>query len=261
MVSAPRSGPESLKPHTRAERESVAQALIPLWRRKFGEGLLAVAATGSLARGDDRAYSDLELVVFVESMPAADEDPYLQRIVDGMLVEAEYLTGDAYVARYATLPADWFLAGPAPLLPLHNPAFVQRVARRVDDIRYPREQFLAKAARRFVEVQEASGKVLSAVEAGAVLRCGDARAGDAVVPEPAAVHHLCPLAEGRAMPNQPARLDEMLDAAVSGGYHDLPHLRALILDVVDGLEQQFRAEDVAFVDAELDPNLPNRRIG
>lgn len=108
MVSARHSGPESLKPHTRAEREAVARALIPLLGRKFGDGLLAVAATGSFARGDDRAYSDLELVVFLQSMPGPDEDPYLQRIVGGMLVEAEYLTEDAYVARNATLSADRF---------------------------------------------------------------------------------------------------------------------------------------------------------
>ncbi|HEX2208027.1 MAG TPA: nucleotidyltransferase domain-containing protein [Longimicrobium sp.] len=81
--------PESLKPHTRAEREAAATALIPLWQRKFGHGLLAVAATGSFARGDDRAYSDLELLVFLRDMPGPGEDPYLQRVVDGMLVEAE----------------------------------------------------------------------------------------------------------------------------------------------------------------------------
>lgn len=258
--------PESLKPHTRAEREAVVAALIPLWERKFGEGLLAVAATGSFARGDDRAYSDLELVVFVRQMPGPGEDPYLQRIVDGMLVEAEYLTEEAYVARYVTLSADWFLAGGAPLLPLHNAPFVERVARRVGEIRYPRERFLRRAARRFIEVQEASGKVLSAIDA-------PDRTAIPLTLFDAVMHVLVTLSflnerpfttfarfvdEGRATPKAPARLGELLDIVVDGGSQDLPHLRDVILDVVHGLERQFRDEGVPVTDASLDPDLPNR---
>jgi hypothetical protein len=63
------------------------------------------------------------------------------------------------------------------------------------------------------------------------------------------------------MPDAPARLGELLDVAVEGRYQDLRHLREVILAVVEGLERQFRAEGVAAVDAELDPNLPNRRFG
>ncbi|HEV3050540.1 MAG TPA: hypothetical protein VGX50_09540, partial [Longimicrobium sp.] len=249
--------PESLKPHTRADRQAVARTLIPLWQRKFGEGLLAVAATGSFARGDDQAYSDLELVVFVREMPGAGENAYLQRIVDGMLVEAEYLTEEAYLQRYASVSADWFLAGSAPLLPLHNAPFVQRIARRVAEIRYPREQFLRRAGRRFIEVQEASGKVLSAIEAAD-------RSAIPLLLFDAVMHILVTLSflnqrpfttfarfidEGRALPHTPARLGELLDVAVEGRYHDQKHLRGVILDVVEGLEQQFWAEGVAVVDA------------
>jgi predicted nucleotidyltransferase len=260
--------PESLKPHTRAERTAIVDALIPLWQRKFGDGMLAVAATGSLARGDDRAYSDLELVVFVREMPGAGEDPHLQRIVDGMLVEAEYLTEEAYVQRYATVSADWYLAGSAPLLPLHNAPFVERVARRVAEIRCPREQFLRRAARSFIEVQEASGKVLGAIEAAD-------RSAIPLLFFGAVLHILVTLSflnqrpfttfarfldEGRALPHTPPRLGALLDIAMEGRYQDLAYLRDVILDVVEGLEQQFRAEGVAVVDADLDPDQPNRRF-
>lgn len=260
--------PESLKPHARADREAVARSLIPLWQHKFGDRLLGVAVTGSFARGDDRAYSDLELIVFLSEMPGAGEDAYLQRIVDGMLVEAEYLTEEAYVQRYATVSADWFMAGSAPLLPLHNAPFVEGVARRVAEIRYPREQFLRRAGRRFIEVQEACGKVLSAIEAA------DRNAIPLLFFD-AVMHILVTLSflnerpfttfarfidEGRALPHTPARLGELLDIAGEGRYHDLEHLRGVILDVVEELEQQFRAEGVAVVDADLDPDQPNRRF-
>jgi kanamycin nucleotidyltransferase len=260
--------PESLKPHTRAEREAVARALIPLWQRRFGDGLLAVAATGSFARGDDGAYSDLELIVFLRELPGPGEDPYLQRIVDGMLVEAEYVTEEAYVQRYATLSADWFMAGSAPLLPLYNAPFVERVVGRVVEIRYPREQFLARAGRRFIEVQEACGKVLSAIEAAD-------RSATPLLFLDAVMHVLVTLSflnerpfttfaryvdEARALPHTPARLGELLDVAVDGRYHDPEHLRDVVHGVVEGLEQQFRAEGVAVVDADLDPDRPNRRF-
>ncbi|HYR10094.1 MAG TPA: hypothetical protein VEQ60_20140 [Longimicrobium sp.] len=247
----------------------MAQRLIPLWRRRLGDGLLAVAATGSFARGDDWAYSDLELVVFLRTMPGPDEDPYLQRIVDGMLVEAEYVTEEAYVQRYASVAAGWFLAGAAPLLPLYNPELVERVARQVDGIRYPRAQFLARAARRFIEVQEASGKVLGAIEE-------QDREAIPLLFSDCVMHVIVTLSflnqqplttfarfipEARSMPETPARLGELLDVAVEGRYGNLEHLREVTLAVVHGLEQQFRAEGVAAVDADLDPSLPNRRFG
>ncbi len=56
--------PTGLRPHTHEERMVVARALVPRLRDRFGDGLRAVALSGSVARGDDRAFSDLELVVF-----------------------------------------------------------------------------------------------------------------------------------------------------------------------------------------------------
>lgn len=260
--------PESLKPHTRAEREAVARRLIPLLQQKFGEGLLAVAATGSFARGDDRAYSDLELVVFLREMPRPGEDAYLQRVVDGMLVEAEYVTEEAYLQHRATLSADWHLAGSAPLMPLHNAPIVQRIARRVAEIRYPREQFLKRAGRSFIEVQEASGKVLGAIDA-------KDRSAIPLLSFAAVMHVLETLAflnerpfttfaryvdEARAFPHTPARLGELLDIVIAGGYTDTASLRGVLLDVVEGLEGQFRAEGAAVVDADVNPASPNRQF-
>lgn len=34
----------------------------------------------------------------------------------------------------------------------------------------------------------------------------------------------------------------------------------VILDMVEGLEQQFRDEGVSVVDTDVDPNRPNRRF-
>ena len=82
---------QGLKPHTREERLAIAHALIPLFEQKFGDNLIAVALVASGAREADRAYSDLEMTVFLHEVPT-DGDPYLQRVYDGMLIEVEYMT-------------------------------------------------------------------------------------------------------------------------------------------------------------------------
>ena len=89
-----------LKPHTRSQRLETAQVLVPLFERKFGDNLLAVALTASMARGDDQPYSDLELDVFLRQLPPQGEDRYLQRIVDGLLVEAVYYTPESYLQPF-----------------------------------------------------------------------------------------------------------------------------------------------------------------
>lgn len=261
--------PASLRPHTRAGRLATARALVPLWRRTFGDAFLAVAATGSVARGDDRDYSDLELVVFLAGPVPEGEDPYLQRVVGGLLVEAEYTTEEAYVERYATaVDAEWFLAGSAPLVPLHNAALVERVAARVAAARHDRAAFLRRAARRFLEAREAFGKVLNALDEGN----GE---GLPLLLFDAVVHTLVMLsfvnerpfttfarfvAEARAFRRKPARLDEILDRVVAGRYHDFAPLRSLVLAVVADLERLLVSEGAAFDDATLDPGVPNRRF-
>jgi hypothetical protein len=91
--------PRGLKPHTHEQRHAIIQQLIPLFRQRFGDNLVAIAADASYARGEDRSYSDLELEVFVHEMPGEGEDPYLQRIVDGMLIEVMYHTAEEYLKQ------------------------------------------------------------------------------------------------------------------------------------------------------------------
>ena len=258
--------PAGLRPHTHEERIMAARDLVPLLRRRFGDGLRAVALSGSVARGDDRAFSDLELVVFVRDPPPPGEDAYLQRVVDGMLVEAEYVTEEAYLARARTLGEAWYLAASDRLVPLDNPDLVERIARRAGAVRHPREHFLLRASRRMLEVQEALGKTLSAIDAG------DRQAIGLLLWD--AVHHtLVMLAflnerpfttfarfipEARTFARQPPRYGELLDRVVEGDWHG-PGLRELLLEVFAGLEELFAAEGMALYDADLDPERPNRR--
>ena len=60
---------KGIRAHSREERKAVVDQLIPLWKKKFGENLLGIAVSASVARGEDLAYSDLELDVFLCEKP------------------------------------------------------------------------------------------------------------------------------------------------------------------------------------------------
>ena len=246
---------------------AVAEALVGMWRRKFGDELLGVAVAASVARGDDRAYSDLELVVFLRAAPPAGEDQDLQRVHDGMLVEAEYTTEEEYVAQYRELGRDWFLAGSEVLRPLMNPELVERVAARIRAVRHPRGAFLAQAARRLVEVQEAFAKTLGAIAAGDREAVGlllfdaalQSMATLALLNERPYTTFARLIPEARALPRTPPRHDELLDIVARGEYGDGPRVRAVLLAVLAGLEALLAAEGVEPYDTTLDPGVPNRR--
>lgn len=262
---------QGLRPHTHAERGRIIQELIPLFRRKFGENLLAVAAEASYARGDDGPYSDLELLVFVrEGARARDEkgeEKYLQRIFDGMLVEAMYVTPEEFLDARRELSPDWFLLGAETLLPVYNEAFIEALVEQCRAIRYPRERFVARAAARFHEVQESFGKVLTAIERG------DAEAVSLLLYD-AVLHSLITLSflnekpfttfaafvrEARGFHLKPARLEELLGIVSAGDYRDLNRLKQVVLAFFEGFERLFAAEGVSLYDESLDPNLPNKR--
>jgi hypothetical protein len=255
-----------LKAHTHAQRLAIAQALLALFERKFGDNLLAVALTASMARGDDQAYSDLELDVFLRQLPPPGEDRFLQRIVDGLLVEAVYYTPESYLQPFLEPDKDWYIAASDVLVPLSNPALVAELNRRrlaapPDPTRLGR-----LAAKRMYEAQEALGKTLAAIEAGN-------RQGLPLLLCDAVLHILVVLAflnarpfttfgrfieQARRFPLQPEGLDGLLELLVEGKYSDLALVKRQLVGVFASLEQLFITQGLPLYDQSPDPNLPNR---
>ena len=95
---------KGIRAHSREERLAVVDQLISLWKKKFGDNLLGIAVSASVARGEDQAYSDLELDVFLREKPEKREEQYLQRVVDGMLIEAIYHTPEEFLREWETIP-------------------------------------------------------------------------------------------------------------------------------------------------------------
>jgi kanamycin nucleotidyltransferase len=255
---------QGLKPHTREERLAIAQTLIPLFQQKFGDNLIAIALVASVARNADRAYSDLEMTVFLHETPV-DEDEYLQRVYDGLLIEVEYITEAQYLELWRTLGRSWWAGGASPLVPLYNTPFIESLLAKRNAYQHPRATFLRRAARKQVESQECFGKVLNAIEA-------DNRENlpfllyDAVISLFATLAFLNEtpfttfalyVTEARQFPIKPTRFDDLLDFVIAGNFDDLSALRILCETVFTGMEALFAAEGYVLYDGSIEPNLPN----
>jgi len=258
--------PQGLRPHTHEERQQVALDLLNGWRGAFGSRLVAVASTASFARGDDRSYSDLELVVFLRDLPGPDDDRNFQRIVGGLLVEAEYVTEASYLERYRILSRDWYFSGAAPLRPLFNAQVVERVRAARDAITYTSDAFLLRAAERFLDVQESFGKVLSAVSthdrSAVPLLVADAVTQALITLSFLNRRPFTTLAafvpEGRAFTEKPSGFDDLLDLLEKGRFDELDRIREVIQHVFVGFEEMFDVRGHVLYDESFDPALPNR---
>lgn len=257
---------KSIQPHTHEQRTAIVEQLIPLFHTKFGDNLLAIAATASYARGTDLDYSDLELTVFLREPLEGEKDPYLQRIVDGLLIEVEYLTPDVYFQRFKDLKDYWGIPGSDPLVGIYNVDFIKELCAKVAAIRHTPTQYRRAAARKQPEVQEAFAKVFNAISE-------DNREGIGVLFFDAVLillHMLALLngkpfttlsryiAEARNFKIKPDRLDEMLNILVEGDYANLRRLKNVMTDVYESLERIFAGYKLPFGDASFDPNIPNK---
>lgn len=156
-----------LKPHTREERAKIVDALTPLIQKHVGANLLALAVSGSFARGNDGAYSDIEFFGFVKR-PLSDDRVAVQFIHDGMLVDAWFITRDDYIhifkdkVRLGNHP--WPMVALNALAPVLNAPFIEDLVRLPATIQ-PGE-FRNTLTKFWPQVQEATGKLLTAVSQG-----------------------------------------------------------------------------------------------
>jgi kanamycin nucleotidyltransferase len=148
---------------TITSRLELAGTVTAQLRRLEGRNLLAVGLYGSVARGEDRAHSDIDLVLVVRSGKTG-----LRMLMrNGVLVSLLRLTPDEAVEEvrgYAwNLPEA--LSGWQSVRPLYDPT---GLLRRLRDrsLRPTAHQFRETARRGFLGTFEDYGKLLNALEAG-----------------------------------------------------------------------------------------------
>lgn len=255
---------KGLKPHIHGERAALIEQLVPLWQKKFGERLLGIAACASYARGEDRAYSDLELEIFITER-SPDEETYYQRVVDGMLIEVLYHTPQEYLSDKTRIAPHWHLSASDRLVPVYNAPFIEAINRQARVVQHSEVDFLRAAANERYEMQEMIAKVLNGIQQnnleGLSLLVMDATMRVlqilALINQQPFVTFARYIAQARQFAVKPAGLDDLLDILVQGAYTDLPRLRQAMEMVFAGMEAIFAERGFPLYDDPLDPNLPN----
>lgn len=153
-----------LKSHSHADREKIIRALIPLVKEHVGNSLVALAASGSFARGDDGPYSDIEMFAFVAS-PA--DSGAVRFIHDGILIDIWLITREDYLRIHKksiqALSSDiWPFTAANTLMPLLNVEFVNEL--RQTPYAMSEIGFRTGLITFWPSVQEATAKFLTAVE-------------------------------------------------------------------------------------------------
>lgn len=257
-----------IRAHSREERLEVIEKLIPLWKNKFGDNLLGIAVSASVARRDDQAFSDLELDVFLREKPEKREEQYLQRVVEGMLIEAIYHTPEEFLRERETIPSHWYLSASNQWKVVYNQNFFKDLLEKMKGIQHSKEDLLAAATRNRYELQESFCKVLNAVE----MKNQD---GIGLLLVDASLHLLQILSfinqqafttfsqfisQAREFQIKPERFDDLLDVIVNGTYQDFKLVKEMCLAVFGSLEEIFRVNGIELYNDELDPHLPNRTM-
>lgn len=247
---------KGLKKYSHEERQKIVEKILPQIREKFGDNLIALAAQGSFARGEDFDYSDLELIAFVKEMPKGKHG--IGKIVDGLLIELIWTTREKYFAETLELNDMWYLSASDKLQPIINAEFIEDVkSYRVENLK---EKCLAEAKRHWHEVQEATAKTLNAISS-------ENREGLPLVLFDMVRHFLISLSllnqtpyttfskfisEVRAFSIKPPEFDALLDLIVKGEYRDLQFLEEKIENVFSQFEAIFEDLGVELYDDEID---------
>ena len=131
-------------------------------RKKFGKNLVALAAQGSYARGEDHKYSDLELIAFLKKVPGNKKMGAMGKIRDGLYVELIWTTKKEYLKEVKEPNEWWFISGSDLLFPLINEKYIDSLNKyKVENLE---RECLDMAADQFYTVAESLTKVLNAID-------------------------------------------------------------------------------------------------
>ncbi|UCD19432.1 MAG: hypothetical protein JSU64_08475 [candidate division WOR-3 bacterium] len=229
---------------------------MPTLCKELGKNLIAIAADGSFARGEDGPYSDLELMIFVED---SKDLPFgFSRVHDGLLIEGLFVTEQEFHRMIHEPNEQWYVAGSDKLLAVTNPAFVKRLEKyRVRD-RTQKFRHMVRGATH--EVQEAFGKLFNAIER----RNRDNLfivLSEAVVAVLKFMSYINErpytssrkfITEARTMKIRPDGIDDFLRVVVGAQHLDWERLRTTAEELFRGIEAYLKSEyGEDFYDSDL----------
>ncbi|MEZ4733077.1 MAG: kanamycin nucleotidyltransferase C-terminal domain-containing protein [Caldilineaceae bacterium] len=146
------------KPIPYWKRVALAEQLVQRILAVHGEKVLAIGMYGSLARGTDQLYSDIEMMC---AFNTTGEDYAHEWIEDSCKVEVNFASADEILHDAATVDAEWAITHGAyfDLKPLYgNPDFFSKVS---DALHSPSQEMFAAALRELIigSIYENMGKL------------------------------------------------------------------------------------------------------
>lgn len=248
---------KGLQKYSHSDRQRVVEEIIPLIQEKFGENLVALAATASFARNEDFDYSDLELTAFLKEMPEAGRHGGIGKIRDGLLIEVLWTTGENYLEDTRDVTKDWYLAGSDVLVPLINERFIEEL--NAYQIKNLKEKCLARAGKQWHEVQEATAKVLNAVRADnrenlPLLLFDMIRQMLIVLSFLNQIPYVTFarfITQAKNFEIKPASFQRLIDIIIEGSYQDLQSLEAASVKIFSEFEKIFEELGIELYDENL----------
>ncbi|UCD05716.1 MAG: hypothetical protein JSV98_00300 [candidate division WOR-3 bacterium] len=246
-----------LKKHSHTQRLRILKKLvIPALRRELGTNMIAVAVDGSVARHEDTAYSDLELMIFVKNKRRLPHG--FSRVHDGLLIEGLFITEKDYYKMILEPNPQWYLAGSDILLPVLNKKFLKKLTDYRVRNKNKKCESLARGS--LHEVQEAFGKLFTAIDkknrenlfvilSDVVLSVLKMLSFINGKPYTSSGRFIT---EAKKFKKKPAGFDEFIKLVSTARYHDWRDLEKHAIKLFKGIEDYFR---VKYEDAMYDSDL------
>lgn len=255
---------KGLKRHTKDERRKIAREMIPLIKNKFGDNLIGLAYVGSMARDDDADHSDIELVAYLKEMPTKKGLNAMSKIRDGVLVELEWTTKEDEIKNTHEVTRDWYIAGSDFQKAIINDELITEINDFVPE--NLEQRCRDRAAVRWYEVQEATGKLFNALDQnnieGIPLLFFELCLQMLIV---LSFINLTPyttmskfVTQAKSFAVKPDSFDDLMDILIKGKYTDLENLRAIVERVFEEFEELFSRMGYELYYNDLDPNLPHK---
>lgn len=234
---------QGLRPHTHGHRRRIVDELVDMHRSQLGDNLLGLATQGSYARGSDGVYSDIELVAFLLEVPGSTKWADCVQIHEGMLVDIIWTTPDEYIARVKEVTPQWYIAGSDHLGALINEPLIDSV--NGYEVRDRRAKCLNQALRHWPVAQEATGKLLNALQRDDAANVGrllftmldDVLIELAFINEQPYASTSTALVEAQTLAKRPRGFAEFTSLAFDGTYTDVGRTARAVQIVFAGLEE------------------------
>lgn len=248
---------KGIKAHSHEQRSEILDRVALLMQKRFEDNLVAIAAEGSFARGEDKDFSDLEITVFLRRTPQ-NADWNIHKILDGLLLVIVFETKESFIEKYIENFEVWYACGSGDMLPLLNDKFVNEINALVPG--NVEQKCKEQIQRRWPVFQEITAKLLNTI------KVKDGEALSLIFPmmfkellvllsfanQTPYVTLGSYISQAKSFTFKPKGFDSLVLLATQGKYQDFLTLERVIIEVFSNLESYLKRKSLKLYIDSLD---------